>query len=120
MRMVSGRLVAPPTGGARGPSSSQRLAPAAPSGGPCGGDVPHSRSGGAGGWAAEAAVARVSGGMSRRAAWQQWRGRAGSVAAAAVSGAGVWGLLKVLGAQARSLLDRIHLIYDGRNWAVID
>jgi hypothetical protein len=31
-----------------------------------------------------------------------------------VSGAGVRGLLKVLGARARSLLDRIHLIYDGQ------
>jgi hypothetical protein len=48
----------------------------------------------------------------------------GSVAAemwaATVSGAGVRDLLKGLGAQEHSLLDRTHLIYDSRNWVIVD
>jgi hypothetical protein len=113
---------------ARGPSSSERWASVAPpSCGPCGGEGPPSGSDNAGdsGMVAQAAVAWARGRWRwHRRAGGRGRGRVGSVAvemrAATVSGAGVRDLLKGLGAREHSLLDRIHLIYDSRNWVIVD
>jgi hypothetical protein len=70
------------------------------------------------------------GGRSGGGAGERRHEQAGSMAAVARAGGqrggsdSVWcrrvGSVESAGAQARSLLDRIHLIYDGRNWAVID
>jgi hypothetical protein len=64
----------------------------------------------------------------RAGGWR--RERAGSVKASSQVGRhhggsdGVWygrvGSIESVGARARSLLDRIHLIYDGQNWAIVD
>jgi hypothetical protein len=65
------------------------------------------------------AVARAGGsdGGGADEQWQRQRGRAGAVVCV-VWACEVW--LNYWAPGQAQLLDRIHIIYDGRNWAVID